>query len=276
MIESVKIGACDWALPGNGLFAPRIAADFGLEVLALSIGEYANNYPIAEAVMQRYYLDEQQRYGIEYCAIALNDFDYYPMHARDNTKEFSIVRTIMKRGIKAAIGLKIPVIQVPNFKASKINDDEDMEFAATAFRYLCDEADSYNIQVACENLQRPDEFKKLVDLVDRPNFGLYFDSQNYHLNENYDQVEMLDGLYEYMVPQLHVKDGNGELSGALLGNGDTNFFGVMDCLKQHNFKGYYLLENYYDRLPLRSADSEQSPYDYLQKDILILKKTIYG
>ena len=274
MMESVKIGACDWALPGDGLFAPRIAAEFGLEVLSLKIGLYENNYPIAESVMQRYYLEEQQRYGIEYCAVALNDFDNFPMHARENTKEFAIAQRIMDKGVKAAVGLKASILQVPNFAVSEVKDDEDMTCLAAAFRYLCDKAGPYGIKVASECVMSPGEFKILYDLVDRQNFGLYFDTQNYRLVKNYDQVEMLEGLYDYMVPQLHVKDGNGELSGALLGTGDTDFYGTIDCLKRHNYNGYYLLENYYDRLPLRLANNEQSPYELLKEDIAILKKAI--
>ena len=274
MIGSVKIGVCDWALPGDGLFAPRIAAEFGLEVLSVKIGLYENNYPVSESVMQRYYLEEQQRYGIEYCAIALNDFDNFSMHARKNTKGFAIARRIMDKGVKAAVGLKASVIQVPNFTVSKPGNSEDMEHLAAAYRYLCDEAGPHGITVAAENVMTPDEFKVLNSLVDRPNFGLYFDTQNYKLEADYDQVEMLEGLYEYMVPQLHVKDGNGELSGALLGTGDTNFYDTIDCLKRHNYNGYYLLENYYDRLPLRLVNNEQSPYELLKEDISILKKAI--
>jgi sugar phosphate isomerase/epimerase len=274
MMESVKIGACDWALPGDGLYAPRIAAEFGLDVLSLKIGLLENNYPIAEDVMQRYYLEEQQRYGIEYCAIALNDFDNFPMHARENTKEYAIARKIMDKGIKAAVGLHASVIQIPNINASKARHEEDLEYLASAFRYICDEAGPHGIQVASENVMPTKEFMILYDLVNRPNFGVYYDSQNYHLHNNYDQVEILEGLYDFMLPQLHVKDGNGALSGALLGKGDTNFYGTMDYLKRRSYNGYILLENYYDRLPLRLENEEQNPYELLKEDISILKEAI--
>ncbi len=74
-MKNIKIGVCDWALPGNGLYGVQIAAGAGLDALSLKIGLYENDYPITHSEMQKIYLNEQQRYGVEYCAIALNDFD---------------------------------------------------------------------------------------------------------------------------------------------------------------------------------------------------------
>lgn len=266
-MNSIKIGACDWALPGAGLYAARIAAEYGLQALSLKIGLYENDYPISEETMQRCYLEDQQRYGVEYCAIALNDFDNIPMHAREGTPSHEQAWTILKKGVRTARALHVPVIQVPGFAASEVRSEENYEYAARAFRYLCDEAG--DIRVASESLLRPEEFKKLYDLVDRKNFGAYYDSQNYYLFRGYDQVEILNGLRPYMVDQLHVKDGNGAMSGALLGTGDSNFSGTMRVLTETGYEGYILLENYYDRLPLRLAGED--PYQLLVQDIEILK-----
>ena len=34
-MKDIKIGACDWGLPGNGLYATQIAAEVGLDALSL-------------------------------------------------------------------------------------------------------------------------------------------------------------------------------------------------------------------------------------------------
>jgi sugar phosphate isomerase/epimerase len=269
-VMDVRIGACDWALPGAGLNAPRIAAEFGLEALSLKIGLYENDYPITHEKMQKYYLNDQQKYGIDYCALALNDFDNIPMHARMETPEYLKVSSILDKSVRTVVAMHIPVIQVPGFAASEIKNDEDREYAATRFRYLCDKASEYGVKVASENLLKPEEFKVLYEMVDRKNFGAYYDSQNYKVFRGYDQLEILDGLFPYMVNQLHVKDGKGVMSGALLGVGDSDFYGTMRILEEKSFKGYILLENYYDQLPLRLEDG--GPYSLLEKDINILKK----
>lgn len=271
-MKNIKIGACDWALPGSGLYATQIAASVGLDALSLKIGLYENDYPITQPEMQKIYLSEQQKYGIEYCAIALNDFDNIPMHARENTKEYPIVWDLLKRAISTAKNLGVQIIQVPGFAASEIKTEDDMDHSAKAFQYLCDAAGEYGISVASENLMLPSEFQMLSEKVNRDNFYLYFDSQNYNVFRGYDEVnDILEGLYPRMCNQLHVKDGN-EMSGGLLGSGPSNFNATMEWLGKHDYTGYILLENYYDQLPLRTQ--AENPYDLLRQDIAILKKAI--
>ncbi len=214
-MKKIKLGACDWGLPGGGLYAASIAHDFGIEALSLKLGLYENDYPITHPQMQRIYLSEQQRFGIEYCAIALNDFDNIPMHARRGTKEYAIVWDMILRAVPTANALGIKMIQVPAFAKSEPRSEEDMEHSSWAFQYLCDQAGEYGITVASENIMSPEEFKTFYEMVDRDNFYLYYDSQNYYLQKKYDQVEILDALYPYFCNQLHVKDG-GELSGSIL------------------------------------------------------------
>lgn len=271
-MKNIKIGACDWGLPGVGLYAMRIAAEFGMEALSLRIGLFDNNYPLAEPVLQKYYLEDQQRYGIDICAIALNDFDNLPMHARKDTRHYDAVWTILKKAVSTAKALNVKVVQVPGFAESEMKTEADMEQSAKCFQYLCDEVGSQGIQVASESLLLPDDFIKLRQMVDRENFGAYYDSQNYHLFRGYNQLEILEGLYPYMVNQIHVKDGKGAMSGGLLGTGDSDFMGSINFLARNNFSGYILLENYYDQVPLRLK--EENPYELLQEDLRILREAI--
>lgn len=272
-MKNIKIGACDWGLPGNGLYATQIAAAAGLDALSLKIGLHEFDYPLTQPEMQKIYLNEQQKYSIEYCAIALNDFDNIPMHARKGTKAYDIVWDLLKRAVHTAKTLGVQMIQVPGFAASEIKNEEDLKYSVRAFQYLCDAAGEHGISVAGENVMNVKEFRTLYDMVDRKNFYLYFDSQNYYLNRGYRETDILEGLYPLMCNQLHVKDGaDGALSGSLLGTGDSRFFETMTCLDQHSYTGYILLENYYDQMPLRTQ--AENPYDLLREDIKILKTAI--
>ncbi len=272
MMKQIKIGACDWGLPGAGLYATAIAASVGLEALSLRIGLYENDYPLTQPDMQKIYLEEQQRYGIEYCAIALNDFDNIPMHARKGTREYDIVWELLRRAVVTARVLGVRMIQVPGFGESEVKSEEDMVHSAAAFRYLCDAAGEYGISVASENLMNPQEFRTFYECVERKNFYLYYDSQNYHLFRGYSQIDILNALYPYMCDQLHVKDGLNAMSGMILGKGDSGFDETMKWLGRHDYTGYILLENYYDQLPLRL--SAENPFDLLREDVAVLKKTM--
>lgn len=271
-MANIKIGACDWALPGDGLYAPRIAAEFGLEALSLKIGLWKNNYPIAESVMQKFYLEEQDKYNIEYVAIATNDFDNICVYSPKGTEEYDIIRTIARKAVSTASALGASVIQVPGFAASAVEGGKGFDGTVEVLRLMCDLAGEKGITVASENLMLPAEFKTLFEAVDRPNYKAYYDSQNYFVFKGYDQVEVLNGLYEYMCPQIHVKDGNGFMSGSILGEGNSNYFGTIKALKEKGFEGCILLENYFDQLPLRLDDPD--PYALLRRDIAVLRKSI--
>jgi len=271
-MKDITIGACDWALPGNGLYATAIAASAGLETISLKIGLHENDYPLTQPQMQKIYLEEQQKYGISYCAVALNDFDNIPMHARKGSLFYETVWDLLARSVKTAKALQVPMIQVPAFLASEIKTGEDMEMSAKALQYLCDLAGEADIRVASENVLDAAHFKELYERVNRPNFYLYFDSQNYELNCGYKESEILDELYPYMCDQLHVKDGDEVMSGGLLGTGTSEFYDTISALDAHDYSGMILLENYYDVYPLRTV--KENPYDILAEDIRILKDAV--
>lgn len=76
---------------------------------------------------------------------------------------------------------------------------------------------------------------------------------------------------DILYPEIHVKDGIGQSgSSAYLGEGDTDFRGTMDILHEINYSGWIHLENFYDRVPLCTA--ENTYIDAAKKDLAILKK----
>jgi sugar phosphate isomerase/epimerase len=83
---------------------------------------------------------------------------------------------------------------------------------------------------------------------------------------------MLDELMD-SVCEIHVKDGKGrDLSGALLGEGDTDFYGSIEVIKNHGYEGWIVNENYYDQKPLSERDSDIAAL--IKKDLDILKKAL--
>jgi len=80
-------------------------------------------------------------------------------------------------------------------------------------------------------------------------------------------------LYKYLVPTIHVKDGTSQaLSGAILGEGTSDFFGVIEYLKKKSFDGWLISENYYNKYPLR--DLKIDPADVFFKDMKVLKTAV--
>ncbi len=168
--------------------------------------------------------------------------------------------------------MKIQLLLIPTFEKSYIETDSKFEIVLELMKEVCDIASKSGITIAAENTLSPEKMNEMIDKVGAENFGLYFDLQNYYLaNKNY-TPEILEQLYPHVV-EVHVKDGKGDsLSGALLGTGDVNFYESIQILKNNNYNGWLISENYYDRKPLSLIDS--NPVEIIRRDIDILRKAI--
>lgn len=269
---SIKLGVCDQALPGVGIFAPRIVHELGLDGMSIEMGSDYHGYPISQPRIQKYYLDEQQKYGIEYANIAMSDLDFHPIHAMTGTNDYDFTRKMMKTAVDTAAAMEISTVMVCCFEKSLIVTDEELERAAKTIQYVCDLAAEKGITIGCENALSAERVRILFDMVGRKNIGIFYDSQNYQFDAGLNPAEELDKFYDLLVPQLHVKDGNGIKSGSLLGTGTTGFYETMKVLKKYNYQGWIISENYYDRTPLRDLNKDY--FVTLEKDFEILRKAI--
>ncbi len=270
---NVKLGICNFCVPGTGIFAPRFVAEAGLDGMSIEFGTYEKGFPLSNRRLQEAYLDEQQKYGIEYCNIGLSGFDFIPFHAREDHPLYDVVRQALKSAVDAAAFMKIPLVFVPFFGVSAIESEQDFEYTVRALQYICDLAGEKGIQVASENTLDTQGQINLVKAVDRENFGLFYDSNNLFHFKGFDQVEMLYELYDYLVPQLHVKDGKkGVMAGSLLGKGDSDFYGTIKVLKNKNYSGWIIIENLYELKPLR--DEGKDIFELFLEDVRILKEAV--
>ena len=144
--------------------------------------------------------------------------------------------------------------------------------AVNVLRNACDIAGENGITIATENVLSPEQIEELIDKVNRSNLKLYFDSQNHYLHKKYAMPELLDRLMPY-VCEVHVKDGkNNDLSGALLGEGNSGFYDSIEVLKKYNYSGWIISENYYDLEPLSLKND--NPVELMKEDLRILKNAI--
>jgi sugar phosphate isomerase/epimerase len=109
--------------------------------------------------------------------------------------------------------------------------------------------------------------------VDRENFYLFFDSCNHACMTDYDIHEILRELYPHYYPQMHVKDGvKGCNAQYVLGTGTTGFEETIAFLKQQNYRGWLILENLYELLPMRNLNPDY--FEIMRQDIAALKKAV--
>jgi sugar phosphate isomerase/epimerase len=269
IMGKMKFGICEWACPLDGPYACKIAAQLGLDGIELDLGGYERNFPLANNVIQEAYREAGKTWGIEFSAIAVNALCRHGMNNSSESKEGKIARLAIRKGIEAADALGLPLVQLPSFEDGAIRTAEDMDSLAENLRYACDLAAEKGILIGMENVLSIDENRMILQRVGKSNLKIYFDMQNYFLNRGYDSVVMLEALAQDII-EFHAKDGNvGELSGALLGTGDSRFYEQVEVIKKIQYSGWIHLENFYDQQPLSTTGD---PFELLKKDITILKE----
>jgi sugar phosphate isomerase/epimerase len=272
MASNNKIGICEWSLPIDGPYACKLVAELGFDGLQINIGDYQRGFSMGRPLVQDAYLEMAEKSGIQFPSMAARVTDFYTMFPSKDEQESRIVRSGIAKAIEACRAMGIPSLLIPNFERSEITGEKEFEEAVEVFRWACDEAGKHQITVAAENTLSAKDTKRFLSEIERPNLKLYFDTQNYYLHKGYDTPKLLDELFEY-VCEIHVKDGKGkDLSGALLGQGDTDFHGSIQIIKMHGYNGWIVIENYYDQKPLSDQDDDVAAL--MKADLKTLKAAL--
>lgn len=270
-MAEILIGCVAWGLPGAGYYAPEIAKKAGLDGIQLELGSYAWGYPLAQKEVMEGYLEAGERLGIQYPAIVLNDVMEHEFIHGKSTEHGKIAYDQMALAVETAAAMNISKIMVPNFLDNLITEEIHIQHTVEALQFIAKEAEKKNIDILTENALPWQRQIQLLKDVGCDNVKIHFDTQNFMFNFHLDQSEQLRGLYPYMDHQLHVKDGVSEPGECLLGQGNTDFFAQMELLKQQEFSGWIIIENYYHLLPLRKKAARGNAIDLLKKDIDTIK-----
>lgn len=270
-MHNYKLGITQWGMPGEGLYAIRIAKEAGLDGIQIELGSYENGYPMAQKCVRDKYLEDAIKHGIEFPSLVLNDLGVYGFVHGKNTDKGKIAYEMMNIGINVAAEMKIDTVMIPNFFDNFIIEEDHYKNAADALVFCCDLAARHGIVIASETVLSPENHFRLLDMVDRKNIGIFFDSMNYKFFSKFDQMEVLQKAWSRIVPQLHVKDGVKDLSGSLLGEGEMDFIKQAEFIAKSDYSGWIILENYYSHLPLRKS-STADQLTLLKQDIATVKK----
>lgn len=271
MVNNIKVGICEWSIPQSmrGPSCCKVAKDMGLDGLELDLGEAEDNFSLANPYVLDAYAQARDYYGVEFSGIAVNVSNFYKMTTPKGDPGKEIVEYAIRLGIDSAAKLNIPLIHVPSFHESDITNDEQLKNTAECLQAACDYAADKNVIVCTENHLGSEEQLREIEMVDRDNFKIYFDSQNYQLNAGFYTPEMIPPIKDYIV-ETHVKDGCDIISSRLVGHGSCDVFKTLEILFGLGFNGWVVLENYYAKEPLYTRGSD--PFDLMRQDVEIVKK----
>jgi sugar phosphate isomerase/epimerase len=269
--RKIKIGICEWAFPLAGPYSCKIAAALGLEGIELDLGSYEQGFPLANQVAQQAYREAGAQWGISFPSIAINALCAYGMTNPENSEPRKIALAAIHKGIDAAEALQIPIVQLPSFKDGEIKNETDFQLTAQCLKNACQYAKAKGIVIGTENVLAAEDNLRMLDEVGQANLKIFFDTQNPYLWHKYDVAAMIRKI-GLSICEVHVKDGNGIMSGALLGKGESGFEQSLAALREINYSGWLHLENYYNRPPLNSGNED--PFELLKQDIGTLKEAL--
>ncbi|MGN1014500.1 MAG: sugar phosphate isomerase/epimerase family protein [Butyricicoccus sp.] len=268
--ERYKLAVPEWCLPGDNVFSIRMAAELGLDGVQIEAGFYDTGFKLGHKRVLELYKETAEQYGISLISIVMNDLNNHGLRNGRGTEYGDIAYEGLEIALDAAAALEIPVLMIPSFVNNDMHTQEDIDHTVEALQYACDRAADNGVTIATETAISSDKLKELFVAVDRKNLRLFYDSQNYMCFRGYNPMDHLPVVYPYMVNQLHVKDGLGEAySSKCLGEGDSHFEEQIQFLRDNDYRGWFVFENYYTQLPLRREAKD--PIDLLKKDIQKLK-----
>lgn len=273
MGRDMKYGICEWVLPAKmqGPAVCKLAKDMGLDGVALELGHAKDMFPLANDYIIQAYMEERERWQIAFPALACNMTDFFPMTAPRGTAGRDMVEYALRLSIDTAKKMQIPVVQIPNFLASAIQTEADLKQAAQCLQYASDMAADAGIIIGTENCLSIEWQLKEIELVDRDNFKVYFDTQNYQLQAGIYTPDIVESLYQHIV-QVHLKDGIAGGGNRKIGDGENDVCQSIENFLKCHYKGWMIFENEYFKEPL--ARMGKDSFSLLKEDLEYTKSII--
>lgn len=177
-----------------------------------------------------------------------------PITSNDETKRSKGIATIRKQLEAAALLKADTILVVPGVVDNGSNGGGEVRYdtaydrAYEILRDLADEAEQYKVCIGLENvwnkfLLSPLEMKKMIDDIDSPYVGAYFDVGNVLING---YPEQWIGILGERIKKVHIKEyklGTIPHEGFVgLLEGDVDFPRVMKALHDVGYDGYLIAE----------------------------------
>ncbi|THV42241.1 sugar phosphate isomerase/epimerase family protein [Glycomyces buryatensis] len=240
-----SIGLVSWRSPAVGTAFLDLASRTGVAGVQLDFGGPGRapwlDQPRHLELLRRRSVET----GIALLAVAGNALNDIGLAAPVRSAAAAEVERLVVRMLDAAAALGCPLVFLPSFRRSAIEDSEALHRTAQVLSWAAAEASARRLLLANENTLGPGRALELVERVAAPNFRLVLD--NYNLaSAGVDPAGIIADLAPYLADQVHLKDGPAGVNTAPLGSGDGHLESTMDALARERLDvRFLLLENDY-------------------------------
>lgn len=137
-MANFKLGICEWALPFPGPYSFKTAAELGLKGVEIELGTYEEGFPLSHERVQNDYLECAQRFGVEIPSMAVGAICSYGISRPADSAHGMIAIEALKKAVEAAGKMGVPVIQLPSFGDSAIQNEDDFYNTCEKLKLCCE------------------------------------------------------------------------------------------------------------------------------------------
>jgi sugar phosphate isomerase/epimerase len=247
----VRFGVCDWTIGKTGdPAALELASKLGLEGVQVSLAIKNNRLELAQAALQKSYLEAAKKQNIEIASFAMGDLNNIPYKSDPRAEQW------IDQSIDICRAMKVKIVLVPFFgKGDLRNDPKGTETVIDRLKRVAPKAEKAGVILALESWLSAEDHLKILKAVGSPALQVYYDVGNSQ-EAGYDILKEIR-LLGARICQFHAKDYKD-----LYGKGTMDFKAVRKAMEDIGYHSWFVLEG--TELPLGVEKSIRYDLDYLR------------
>lgn len=250
--KGFKIGVCDWNLgkmadPGSF----EVAKAIGLDGVQVSLGTAGNDMHLRKSEMQKKYLAESKKHGVEIASLAIGELNSVPYKSDGRTEKW-VADSI---DVCEALGVKVVLLAFFG-KGDLRGDHKGIDEVVRRLKKVAPKAESKGVVLGIESWLSAWETMDIIERVGSRAVQMYYDVGNSH-KQGYDIYEEIRWLGDKNICEFHAKDYDN-----LFGKGKVNFPAVRMAMDDIGHRGWIQIEG---ATPLGLMESYKYNCSYLKK-----------
>lgn len=225
--KKMRIGACDWSIGKNsdpGAFA--VAKEIGLQGIQVNLGNEGNNMHLRQPDLQKLYLAESRKTGIQIASLAIGELNKVPYKSDPRTDEW------VWDAVDVARHLGVTVILLAFFANNDLRGDEKgKQEVVKKLKLVAPKAEKMGVVLGIESYLTAEEHMDIIQKVGSKNVKVYYDFRN-AADAGNDVIREIKWLGKDVICELHMKE-----NGFLLGNGTMDWPKISQTLMEMNYYG---------------------------------------
>jgi sugar phosphate isomerase/epimerase len=226
-----KIGVTDWNLKLEGkIEAISLAKQLGFDGVQVSIGKGTDKLPLSDPALQKTYLNESARVGLQIESLCLEI-----LH-QNCLKSDPLGQRWVADSISIAKAMGVRVVLLPFFGKCALETAAEMDKVGDVMKELAPAAEKAGVILGLEDTISARDNVRIMDRTKSPAVLTYYDVGN-SSSKGYDVVKEIRWLGSARICEVHLKDNPN-----YLGEGKIDFKAVIDALADIGFDGWAQLE----------------------------------